>query len=95
MKDAIERFAGAFSNPGFFAIPIITSCLGTEAVFYTVFFVAFLNLLQWSYGVSILKGEQERINIKKLLQAPFFIAIVIGLFFFLTGIELPEVAKKP
>ncbi len=93
-NDAVAQFAAAFSNPGFFGVPIIVSCLGSGAVFYIAAYVAFLNLLQWTYGVSLLKGERERFTIKKLLVAPFFIAIVIGLILFLTGVKLPELVTK-
>ena len=40
-KDAIAAFAGAFSNPGFFGIPLIVASVGQGAVFYVACFVAF------------------------------------------------------
>ena len=56
-KHAIDNFAGSFSNPGFFGIPIIAATFGSDAVFYVAAFVAFLNLLQWTYGVWLLKNS--------------------------------------
>lgn len=93
-KDPIAQFAAAFSNPGFFGIPIILSCLDSGAVFYIAAYVAFLNLLQWSYGVSLLTGTTENITPKRLLTAPFVIAIEIGAFFFLTGFPVPGILAK-
>ena len=117
-RNAIENFAGAFSNPGFFGVPLITSTLSNGAVFYIAAFIAFLNLLQWTYGVSLLERADEQGNVPgfrensgntarkadfrkrckamavKLIKAPFMIAILIGLFFFLTGIPMPSVAGK-
>ena len=93
-KDPMAQFAAAFSNPGFFGIPIILSCLDSGAVFYIAAYVAFLNLLQWSYGVSLLTGERGNITPKKLLTAPFVIAIGIGAFFFLTGLPVPGILAK-
>lgn len=92
-KDAISAFAGAFSNPGFFGIPLIVAALGQGAVFYVAFFVAFLNIGQWTYGVSLLNGQPvlQGFRPKKLIRAPFMIAILVGLFLFLTGIRLPTV----
>lgn len=55
-RHAIDNFAGSFSNPGFFGIPIIAATFGNETVFYVAAFVAFLNLLQWTYGVGLLKN---------------------------------------
>ena len=93
-KDPTAQFAAAFSNPGFFGIPIILSCLGSGAVFYIAAYVAFLNLLQWSYGVSLLTGATENITPKRLLTAPFVITIEIGAFFFLTGLPVPGILAK-
>ena len=93
-KDPMAQFAAAFSNPGFFGIPIILSCLDNGAIFYSAASVAFLNLLQWSYGVSLLTGATENITPKRLLTAPFVIAIEIGAFFFLTGFPVPGILAK-
>ena len=92
-KDAIAAFAGAFSNPGFFGIPLILASAGQGAVFYVACFVAFLNIGQWTYGVSILTGQPIRQGLqwKKLIRAPFIIAIMIGLVLFLAGIRPPAV----
>ena len=89
-KDPIAGFASAFSNPGFFGVPLIVSSLAGGAVFYVAAFIAFLNLLQWTYGVAIMTGEKSGLSFKKVATAPFMIAIVIGLFFFLTGIKMPS-----
>lgn len=93
-KDPMAQFAAAFSNPGFFGIPIILSCLDNGAIFYIAAYVAFLNLLQWSYGVSLLTEATENITPKRLLTAPFVIAIEIGAFFFLTGFPVPGILAK-
>ena len=94
-RDAIAAFAGAFSNPGFFGIPLIIASVGQGAVFYVACFVAFLNIGQWTYGVSILTGQPIRrgFELKKLIKAPFMIAILIGLALFFTQIKLPAVVS--
>ncbi len=92
-QDPIAAFAGAFSNPGFFGIPLIVASVGQDAVFFVACFVAFLNIGQWTYGVSILNGQPVRqgLEFKKLIRAPFIIAILIGLLLFFTQLQLPEV----
>ena len=94
-KDAIAAFAGAFSNPGFFGIPLIVASVGQHAVFYVACFVAFLNIGQWTYGVSILTGQPIRqgFQLKKLVKAPFIIAILIGLTLFFSQLPLPAVVS--
>ena len=92
-QDAIAAFAGAFSNPGFFGITLIVASLDQGAVFYVACFIAFLNIGQWTYGVSILTGQpiSQGFQLKKLIRAPFIIAILIGLLLFFTQIKLPSV----
>ena len=93
-KDPIAAFGAAFSNPGFFGIPLITAVLGDTAVFYVAPFIAFLNLLQWSYGVSLLTGEKAGLKPKSVLTAPFMIAIAVGLVLFFTQITLHPILTK-
>jgi len=114
-RRALDNFAGSFSNPGFFGVPLIVASFDDGAVFYIAAFIAFLNLLQWTYGVGLLQRSDENdilqkkekaesmgkalaagtvATLKKLVKAPFMIAIVIGLFFFLTGISMPEIPGK-
>ena len=93
-KDPIASFGAAFSNPGFFGIPLVTAMLDDGAVFYVAPFIAFLNLLQWSYGVSLLSGKTTGLQVKKVLEAPFMIAIAIGLVIFFSGLSLPTVFGK-
>jgi len=93
-KDPIAAFGSAFSNPGFFGIPLITAVLDDSAVFYVAPFIAFLNLLQWSYGVSLLTGEKAGLKPKSVLTAPFMIAIAVGLVLFFTQLSLHPILTK-
>lgn len=90
--DAIAAFAGAFANPGFFGIPLIIASVGKDAVFCVACFVAFLNIGQWTCGVSMLNGQPIRKGFQagKLIRAPFIIAILIGLLLYFTQLRLPE-----
>ncbi len=91
----IGAFAAAFSNPGFFGIPLVIASLGREYVFYAACFIAFLNIGQWTYGVSRLTGQPLRqgFALKKLIRAPFVIAITAGLVLFATQLPLPGILK--
>ena len=89
-RDAIAAFGAAFSNPGFFGIPLITAALGSENVFYIAAFIGLLNLLQWTYGVSLMTGKRGALRFSALIRAPFLIAIVIGLILFFTSPPLPS-----
>lgn len=111
-RHAIDNFAGSFANPAFFGVPLITAAIGSGGVFYIAPFIAFLNLLQWTYGVSLLENSdasgllvtkkqtaqplsrQAAALVKKLVKAPFMIAIAVGMFFFLTQLPMPSVVAK-
>ena len=93
-KDPIAHFGAAFSNPGFFGIPLILSSIGSDGVFYIAAFVAFLNLLQWTYGVAVMTGETGGLTFKKVIKAPFMVAIIVGLLLFFTALPLPGVITK-
>lgn len=93
-KDAIADFASAFSNPGFFGIPLITSVLGDTAVLYAAPFIALLNILQSSYGVSILNRQSGPFRLRKILLSPFVISFLLGLLFLFVPICLPTVVEE-
>ncbi len=88
-KDPIEHFGCSFSNAGFMGIPLIQATLGTEAVFYIASFVAFLNILQWTYGVYVMTKNKEAISLKKIVTNPVVIGFVIGLLLFVLPIPMP------
>ena len=76
-----------------FSRSVMIASLGQGAVFYAASFIAFLNIGQWTNGVSRLNGQPltEGLKLKKLIQAPFVIAILAGLVLFATQIPLPDV----
>jgi predicted permease len=90
-KDPIRHFASAFSNPGFFGIPLIIAVLNDKAVFYVGPFIACLNILQWTYGVATLKEEKIKVNLKTIFGSPFIIAFLLGIILFFSGIKLPGI----
>ena len=95
-KDGVAAFATSFANPGFFGIPLIVASLGQGAVFYAAPFSAFLNVGQWTYGVSRLNGQPvlQGFQPKKLIKAPFVIAILVGIFLFATQLPLPAIVEN-
>ena len=92
-KDPVGAFASSFSNPGFFGIPLVIAALGEGAVFYAAPFIALLNIGQWTYGVSRLNGQPvlQGLQPKKLIRAPFVIALLAGVALFALQLPLPEI----
>ena len=85
-KDPIAQFSGSFSNAGFIGIPLVQASLGDEAVFYLLGIIILLNLLQWTYGAGLLKGEKTHLTLKMVLLNPVTAAAIVGLAVFMTGL---------
>lgn len=90
-RHRIENFAVAFGNAGFIGIPLVTAVFGPEAAFYVVSFSTFANLLQWTYGIVIISGKKETINLRMVFVNPVFISMVIGIALFVLQPTLPTV----
>lgn len=90
-KNEIDHFAAVFSNPGFFGVPLIAAVCGADSVFYIAVYIAFLNILQWTYGIAVLKKEKMDIDIKKICLSPFVISLLAGLILFFGKIQLPSI----
>ena len=93
-KSPIDNIACAFSNAGFMGIPLVTSLLGSEAVFYSAGFVALLNVLQWTYGQWALSKGKVKLSAGTVFKNPIVISFVVGLLLFFTGLPLPEIATN-
>lgn len=95
-KSPVENFAAAFSNAGFMGIPLVRACFGDDAVFFLVGFVALLNVLQWTYGASMLSRGKARMGLKQILLNPIAIGLFSGIILFATGIgaKLPSVIQN-
>lgn len=90
-RQRIENFAVAFGNAGFIGIPLVTAVFGPEAAFYVVSFSTFANLLQWTYGIVIISGKKETMNLRMVFVNPVFISMVIGIALFVLQPTLPTV----
>lgn len=90
-RHRIENFAVAFGNAGFIGIPLVTTVFGPEAAFYVVSFSTFANLLQWTYGIVIISGKKETMNLRMVFVNPVFISMVIGIALFVLQPTLPTV----
>lgn len=83
------------SNTSFMGYPIVLALLGQEALFYAVIAGGLVfEIVSWTLGTMIIgrtsQSTSSSSNIKKALLSPGVISIVIGLFFFLTQIQIPD-----
>lgn len=89
---ADKRICVVFTNCGFMALPLMDALYGSYGIFLGSAFIAANNLLLWSYGVTQLsRGISRRQQIRNALINPGTVSLAIGLLFFLTPLNLPEI----
>ena len=54
-------------------------------------YITLFNLLVWTHGYMVMKGQRDFSAFLSALKNPSVIAVVIGLIFYLTNIRLPSV----
>ncbi len=86
--NAVERASIIYSNAGYLVIPVVYSVLGAEWVLYTMGFTVTQTVLYWSHCTSLLCGT-KKMDWKKILLNPNFIAMYLGVFIFLSGVGIP------
>jgi len=91
----VLKFATAFSNGGFMAIPLEYALLGPDGAFYGAVYVVMFNLLCWTYGLKVMCGHLKDMNRRILFVNPGTVGIAIGLPLFLTSTTLPVILHDP
>lgn len=92
-KDAVADFGSAFSNAGFMGIPLVAAAFGDEAVIFVAGMMAFLFVLQWTYGQSLLAGNWKELSVRKIVTNPLVIAFALGLAIYFARIPVPGIIK--
>ena len=89
-------FALMFSNTGLIGMPLMQSLLGDEALFLTTIAELVNDILIFSVGLVLMQrscGTREPLRLSALLS-PGFLGMLLGLFFFLTGIKPPALLAQ-
>lgn len=80
-------------NIGFMGFPILLAVFGSKGLFLGSIMNIAYNIISWTVCAIIVADDpakKEKINWKKILCTNTNYAVVIGLFFFLTQIKVPE-----
>lgn len=91
--DAVEKTSMIYSNAGNLIIPIVTSILGKEWVIYSSAFISVQLFLLWTHGKMML-CEERKVDLKKNLLNINMITIFVGILFFVTRFQLPDIIIK-
>lgn len=89
-NDAMKQFAISFGNTGFIGIPIVQALLGGEAVVYIAMFIAVINLVVWTYGVSMIAGENADLKWQTVVMNPNNLALFIGTLLTVIPVTMPR-----
>lgn len=91
--NGVEKASVEYSNAGNLIVPLVSSVLGEEWVFYTTAYIIVQTVLIWTHGQSVIRQGQEK-DYRKILLNPNIIAIAVGFILFATGIHLPSVVGQ-
>lgn len=89
----VNIFTSIYSNCGFMAIPILSSVLGADGVFFGSAYLAFFTFFYWTHGVIVYSGSIKNVSAKELFLNPGVIGTLIALLLFLFKIELPVIVN--
>ncbi len=88
-ESGLERYAAVYSNCGFIGIPLIGSVLGNEGVFYLTAYMTVFNLLTWTHGLSLMKGNFRLRNLRDGLLSPMVLSTLLAMALFFIQFEIP------
>ncbi len=91
--DAVEQVSLSYTNCGTYIIPLVIAVLGEEYVIYCTVYLATFNLFMWTHARFVLGGKAD-LNLRKLLLNVNMLAVYLGAFLFITGLDLPPVIEK-
>lgn len=94
LRYRINIFSSVYSNCGFMAIPLLSSTLGTDGVFYGSAYFAIFIILTWTHGICLYQGNVREIPVRKILLNPGIIGVTVAIILFVLGIKLPYVINE-
>ena len=92
-SEAASRGCSAFSNVGFFGIPVVTAVMGSSAVFYLSPTVGTANLLMSTLLVIWFSRSASNISLKGVLLNPALISLAAGTVLFFLRVARPAVVS--
>ncbi|MFW5787160.1 MAG: AEC family transporter, partial [Halanaerobiales bacterium] len=88
-KKSTYQFMMIFGNVGYMGLPVLRAVFPEYGVFYASLGMVIINIFMWTYGVILFnKNDDKKFEIRSIFNNGV-IALIIGLFFLFTGIELP------
>lgn len=89
-RDPVLENGVLLPNSGFMGIPLVQAVLGSSAVFLLTPFMIVNTLMQWTVGVYLM-DHSSAFSLKKFLNTPMAIAVVLAMLLYFTPLALPPV----
>lgn len=91
-EHTITEFGILFANCGFLGIPVLKALFGDIGGFWAAFYIIIFNVIQWTYGMTILgRGRANiKINLKNMLVNYGTTPCLIGITLFILRVKLPS-----
>ena len=92
----IMRFGMIFTNFSFMGFPVVEALYGNQGIFYFAIFLVPIRIFYYSSAKVLLSPPDENAKKESLLTVikktlnPSIVAVFVGVFFYLTGIRLPD-----
>lgn len=84
-----DKLCVILPNNGFLAFPLMQSLAGKNGIFFGATNVILLTIIQWTFGLKLLKPT-EKISVKRMLLNPGVIGVTLGLLLFFSPVKLPS-----
>jgi len=88
-----QRFGTIYSNSMFLGMPLVQALLGTDGVFFAVVYSVVFNVFVWSQGYAMFP-HQDTSALRRIFSTPAIPAVVVGLVFFLTPVQMPNIVVQ-
>ena len=89
---ALEEALVIYTNAGNLIVPIVAAVLGEEWLIYASAYMSVQIVLVWTH-LYLLFLPQRRVSLLRVLCNPSVIAIIGGLFLFVTGVRLSGIVN--
>ena len=86
----VERIAVSFSNVGFMGLPLVAGIYGEEGVLFASVMVMVFNVVYFTYGITVIRGNFSLKELGKILCSPTILSVFVGILFFVLRIPVPE-----
>lgn len=85
----IEQLSLIYPNCGNLILPLVLSVFGEEMVFFACPYVCVQTIMVWTHGRAVVASSGGRFDFKKIFLNINVICTLLGLIFFIFGVELP------